>query len=353
MAVRTTRRRLQTYLDALHAAPEFLGVRDFHRRFARHLGHERTLARWRQKLRTTLRAFPSFTTEALGLAHVHLVVVCPDARWPSFPYAVELVWATPDLARRALYLHCLIPTSHVSGVLELVRSLREQGWCTDLAVFPSQSGSQHLRSCGHQSSGEEYRAVEQRSLLQRHPLVVPVVAESWNRDASLPGLWRIIHERLGVAVRAYLPHRRLLIVNGKQHVRTACQALVDAGLFRQQVIRSAAPGDELLELLLVGVAAGDGLVELIAALRHVATMIETYWSTDGRVLVRVAGPMGVLNLILDTVTGSLAAPLLFVVDGERTRRSPTGRFCYEFLFDPKAGAWVFPPDRIMKHLSAR
>jgi len=300
-----------------------------------------------------LRAFPSFTTEALGLVHVHLVVVEPDARWPSFPYAVELVWATPDLARRALYLHCLVPAGHVPVVLALVQSLRERGWCTDLAVFPSRSGSQHLRSCGHQNPGEEGRAVEQRSLLQRYPLVVPVVVESWNRDASLPGLWRIIHERLGAAVRAYLPHRRLLIVNGKRHVKGACQALVDAGLFRQHVIRSALPEEEVLELLLVGMTTGDRLVELITALRRIAATMETYWSTDGHALLRITGSISVLNLVLDTVTGSVPVPLVFVVDRDQTRRAPPGRFCYEFLFDPKAGAWIFPRDRIMKHLTTR
>ncbi|MDQ6891098.1 MAG: hypothetical protein M3167_00250 [Acidobacteriota bacterium] len=324
-------------------------MRDLHRRFARHLGHERTLARWRRDLSPVVRSFPSFSVEALGLSHVHLVLFNPDGRWQRFPYAVELVWGSPDFVQRALYLHCLVPAQHVPELVAFVESLRSQGWCSEVVVFHSYSGSQHLRACDHPVAGDEFRPPADPALLRRHPLVVPVLAECWNHDATLPGLWRAIYGRLGTGVRAYLPRQRLLRVNGKQHVRAALQALLDAGLFRQQILRRVRSPESSVECLLVGTAAGDRLVELIAALRETATTTETYWSAQGAVLVRVTGTPAVLQLLLELGAGNDVAALVVFGDFRRTREG-TCQFSYELLFDPKTG-WRFDPDGITEHLT--
>lgn len=352
MGRRTVDQR-SAYLAALHAAPEFVGVREFHRRFARHLGHERTLARWRRSFRLTLRAFPSFTVETLGLSHLHLVVTNPDPRWERFPYAVELLWGTPDLTVRALYLHCLVPSQHLQAVLELVEDLRAQGWCSRVAAFPSLSGWQHLQGCDHQSMAAEARPFTEAVLLARHPLIVPVVVESWNRDATLPGLWDVIRRRLGPDVRHYLPRQRLLAVNGKRHVGAVCRALSTGGLFRQHIIRDTRASPHELEVLIVGAAQADCILELLAGLRPLASVVETYWTGDRCILARIAGPASVLDLLLELVPGSAAAPVVLMIDRKLSSRSAASRFCYEFLFDPKAGAWVFPRDRIMEHLGSR
>ncbi len=341
---------LQEYLAAVHAAPEFAGVKAFHRRHARHVGHERTLSRRRQKYRSSLRVFPSFTIEALGLSHLHLVVLGADERWLRFPYAVEHAWATRDFAQQALYLHCLVPTDHALLVEELIHELREQGWGSACLILHSQSGWQHFARCGHHLLPQPVRVVpEERGLLREHPLVVPVIAEAWNRDTTLPSLWKRIDDRLGHRVRDYLHRRKILHTNGKEHIRVACKCLAAAGLFRQQLVRFRQDAENNIEVLLMDRNLKDHMIELLEELHGLARASETYPGPNGAVVERVLGPSSVLNAILRT-TGTLGqSATIFLLD---KRASGTEvRFAYEFLFNPKTGEWEFPRDRIMEHLS--
>lgn len=347
--VRGAMNGLHEYVAAVHAAPAFVGVRDFHRRYARHLGHERTLARRRHEYRSCLRVFPSFTIEALGLSHVHLVILGADDRWLRFPYAVEHAWATRDFVQQALYLHCLVPTEHVAMVEEVIRDLQARGWGTACLVLPSQSGWQHFSRCGHQNPPQATSLIpEERVLLRQHPLVVPVITEAWNQDTTLPSLWKRIEERLGRRVRDYLPHRRVLHTNGKEHVRAACTGLAAAGLFRQQLVRFVPGAEDGIEVLLMDRDLTDHLVELLEELHGIASSCETYSGPDGTVVERVLGSNKVLDAIIRT-TGTLGSTIrIFLVDKRPASREV--RFAYELLFNPKAGEWMFPRDRIMEHL---
>jgi hypothetical protein len=349
--VRGTVAGLHEYVAAVHAAPEFVGVRDFHRRFAHHLGHERTLARHRHEYRSSLRVFPSFTIEALGLSHVHVVVLGADERWLRFPYAVEHAWATRDFAQHALYLHCLVPTEHVVLVEKLVHDLEALGWGMACLVLRSQSGWQHFSRCGHHLLSQSVGVVpEERVLLRQHPLVVPVIAEAWNHDATLPLLWQRIDARLGRRVREYLPHRRVLHTNGKHHTRAACLGLAAAGLFRQQLVRFLPEAKEGIEVLLMDRDLTDHMVELLEELHGIARVSETYADRDGTIVERVLGSSAVLDAIIRT-TGTLGSSArIFLVDKRSGSREV--RFCYEFLFDPKTGTWVFPREQIVKHMTS-
>jgi hypothetical protein len=338
------------YVAAVHAAPEFLGVTDFHRRFARYLGHERTLARRRRQVRSSLRVFPSFTVEALGLSHVHVIVLGRDRRWLRFPYAVEYEWATRDFVQQALYLHCLVPTEHVERVEALIRELSRAGWGTASFVLSSQSGWQHFSRCGHDAATQPVGSIPQEpELLRQYPLAVAVIAEAWDREATLPSLWRRIEKRLGRRVQEFLPRRRVLHTNGKEHIRAACTGLARAGLFRQQLIRFTPEESVGVEVLLMDRDLKDHMVELLAELHGLARVTETYAGRDGIVVDRLLGSSAVLNAILHT-TGTLgkSAAIFFV---EKRTSADEVRFAYDLLFNPKTGTWEFPRDRIMEHLA--
>ena len=340
------------YIAAVHAAPEFVGVTDFHRRFAGYLGHERTLARRRQQVRSSLRVFPSFTVEALGLSHLHVVVVGADQRWLRFPYAVECAWTTRDFVQRTLYLHCLVPTEHAGKVEALLHDLQRAGWGQVSLILRSESGWQHFSRCGHNPLLQPVGMVPaEESVLRQHPLAVAVIAEAWNREATLPSLWRRIEQRLGRRVQEFLPRKRVHHTNGKEHIRAACVGLARAGLFRQQLVRFTPEESVGVEILVLDGNLSDHMVELLDELHRLARVTETYAGHDGVVVDRLLGSGAVLNAILRT-TGTLGKSVaIFLV--EKRSASDDVRFAYELLFNPRSGTWEFPRDRIMNHLLSR
>jgi len=341
---------VQEYVAAVHAAPEFLGISDFHRRFARHLGHERTLARRRHDVRSSLRVFPSFTVEAIGLSHLHVVVIGADQRWLRFPYAVEYAWATRDFVQQALYLHCLVPTEHADKVEALIHELQTEGWGRASFVVRSQSCWQHFARCGHDVTPQPAISVpEEHSVLRQHPLAVAVIAEAWNNEATLPSLWQRIEARLGRRVQEFLPRRRVLHTNGKEHVRRACIELARAGLFRQQVVRFVPEKSAGVEILVLDRDLGDRMAELLEELHGLARVTETYAGRNGIIVDRLIGSSAVLNAILRT-TGTLGkSTAIFFID--KRAASDEVRFAYDLLFSPKTGTWEFPKDRIRAHLT--
>src|SRR5690349_5721267 len=76
------------------------------------LPHRRTLTRWYDELGDRLVIFPTFALSPLGLGHLHVFLPDADESWLRFPYAVDHAWLTQDLARRVLYLHCIVPLAH-------------------------------------------------------------------------------------------------------------------------------------------------------------------------------------------------------------------------------------------------
>src|SRR5262249_40111759 len=159
-------------------------------------------------------------------------------------------------------LHCLVPTEHLMEVEALVEELQAEGWGSCLLIR-SRSGWQHISRCGHASSLLALGEIPQdRVLLRQHPIIVPLIAEAWNRDATLPLLWTRIHNRLAGRVRDYLPRRRVLPTNGKHHLRAACERLIAAGLFRQQLVRYQPKLDDGVEILVAEQRLDDHMVEL-------------------------------------------------------------------------------------------
>jgi hypothetical protein len=345
--------RLRSYLNALHHAREFAGVHAFHREQAGKLADRRTLERRRQRIASRVQAFPSYAVEALGLSHLHLLLLCPDQRWTRFAYACDGMWGTTDFVQHSLYLHCLVPTEHLAPVQELIHALRDDGWCQDVVAVHSRSGWQHFRNCGHDPLPIAGREPDERRILTTNPLVVPFIAESWDRDTTHAGLWKRMHERLGKNARAYLSNRKPRRVNGKSDVSAAGALLGKKGLFRQVMLREALLERDRVEVVLLDGAPTDQVIELLTALRQTADSVETYPSTDGCTVARATGPTEMLRLIMATVTGTTGAPRIMIADRERTAREEQPRFRYEFLFNPRTGSWVFPRDEILRHMESR
>jgi hypothetical protein len=295
--------------------------------------HERTVRRWYRDLGERLIAFPTFALDRLGLMHLHVFLKNAADDWLRFPYAVEHAWMTNDLAGRVLYLHCIVPAVHETPVQELLRELAGPG----VEILSTGDGDQDLPLLGDAPTRTP-ALVGTSVLLRESPLVVPVIFEGWNQRASMPRLWTAVHDRLGNRVRDYV-RCRVRRTNGKAHVKHAYEQLTNTGHFRQQVIRYATFQEDAVELLVV-----LPNTRSLDALRPHARSIEQYEGTN--LVVRLIGTNGLFDALLALPPGS--ARLYFI--HRQPAESPRVRFCYEFLFDPKPGIWIFCRERVITHL---
>ena len=342
-------RRLAGLLKAVQEETSCQGFEHLARRNS--VGTRRTLYRWRGRLGSGLRVVPSFSVERLGLSHLHLVITQPGNEWLRFPYALEHAWLSQDLLEQRLYLHCLVPTAHRKAVMNLVRECQRAGWCTVVTSTWSASGWQELR--GSTENALTTIPVGFDAVLREYPLVVPAIVESWNHGESLAAVWTGITEHISERLRAYLCQGRIYRVNGKTHVRDAYQVLSDRGLFRQYIVRYQAWATESLEVFLFLQGATEWIAELQEALRPSAAVIETFTADDGTALVRAVGHDTLLHVILGLHRESRAYVTQIFVRNPHEERGAAVRFCYEFLFDPRTGTWLFPHDAILAHMRVK
>ncbi len=280
------------------------------------------------------------------MLHLHLVIANPRNEWLRFPYAVEYAWVTPDLVNNHLYLHCVVPREHKTGVLGLLRECRS--WCRGLTWSWSGDGWQEIPGVGPDVM-PALPAPTAAPVLREQPLVVPVAFEAWNAE-SMNGVWMRIRERNGGCLRDYVRRGRIYATNGKRHVREAYGRLCEHGLFRQYLVRYQGWHTGALEIFLFLQRAEEWLAEFAEAVRPSAMAIETYHGEHGNAVVRIAGNEEAVRTVLGLQDDMQRYEAHIFVHRPRSGTELSVRFCYEFLFDPTTGAWLFPHDTIMNHM---
>lgn len=296
--------------------------------------YDRRVYRWRSHWRERLHIFPSFSLEFLGLVHLHVFVAAAGEAWMGCPYAVEAVWVTPDLCRDVLYLHCLVPVHQRAAVERRLRAWRAQ---TGASVRLLWSGSPWQRLGPGALPTETLGAKPIDRVLTRYPLVLPVICETWRAPWSLPRAWERIRHHLGETLQSYLRQRRLRLVNGKGHVKTALLALSDAGLFRQRIIRYQPflhAGVEVFVELHLDLAHVQAFLDRLA---HCTYATESYQTACGY-LVRLLGSHALVD---ELMMGEQRSAARCVYWHNKHRAPPHVRFHYETLFHPKRG-WQLP-----------
>ena len=292
------------------------------------LPHERTVSRWYRELGDQLVIFPTFALAPLGLGHLHVVLHEADDAWLRFPYAVDHAWLTQDFHHRCLYLHCIVPLVHREAVVQFLHDFGGE----HPVLISTSEGVQDLPLLG--AAPVVAAAPPSTEVLRTFPLVVPVIFEGWNRRTSLPALWRRVDERLGSQLREYVPRRHRETTSP---VTTAYARLTEEGLFRQHTIRYSAFVRDAVEVLAIVIDP-----TILAVLRSHVVSMEEYAGSP--LVVRVVGTSSLLAALLSLPAG--AVQLYFV-----HKRDCIGvRFCYEHLFAPKSGSWVFSRDQLLHQL---
>jgi hypothetical protein len=185
-------------------------------------------------------------------------------------------------------------------------------------------------------------------VVERYPLLIPVICESIEVRRSLPELWSVIATRLGPRVWDFLPRgTRRMPHNGKAYVRESLRLLNDAFLFRQHVVRYAAYDTITMEIVL---RVRTGPEEMARLVSSDVPILEIFPTSD-ECLARVHGTLACLTHLFTSFT-TLNVTEWWFVDRIAAARAPLRvRFAYELLFEPATATWLFPRDEIKRRLS--
>ena len=234
----------------------------------------------------------------------------------------------------------VVPSTHralLEGFL-----LRVPLRCDALRIIWSGNGWQRIQLGGFESLSQDkvpprLPARRDAAVPRALALGIPVLAESWNQTAGFRQVWSRIQQRLGEQVKPYLWPRKVYAVNGKLHVTQVYRRLVQAGLFRQYLIRYQ---DECGLFVLTPSQAPL----LPAAVAQATRTAERFAATDGSALWRLKGSYDLLR-----ARAQLHGRVVYVIEHEPP---PAVRFCYEWLFNPRASRWVFSSERLQQQLEA-
>ena len=348
--VSTFHANLVEFLGFLHRTRRAAGVEELTRSGG---PDPRTVYRWHADLGDRLTYFPSVTFGALRLVHAHLFIDGPSGAWEQFPYAVRAEWTVISPGTCTLYLHCLIPREHVRECGALLQEFVRRGNCATARMITSSDGWQVLGTIPQPAAADEVPDAALRAathdiwdVIERFPLLLPVIFEVTESRRSMPEVWSAIYARLGKQTWEYLPRfARRLPTNGKQYVKQAYDLLNETGIFRQHVVRYEPLNDLSTPMLLH--MRGDARAIIQALAQHAPTL-DVYPIDAAEVLVRVQCTHAILQRILSMT----ALPRIIdwhFIDTQHPR--PVVRFAYEILFDPSTTEWVFPRALIIARIS--
>jgi hypothetical protein len=327
------------FLNVLHRSRRAMGVEEFARHDAS-LPDARTLYRWQEQLAKDLLYYPSVTFGSLGLAHHHLFIDNPTAVWQGFPYAIHAEWVVGRPSEQTLYLHCLVPRVHERDFDAVLKRL-EGVAATHITSITTHDGCQVM-----QDSPDDLplRTTDQDvwDIVERLPLLIPVIFETIEQRHSLPAIWSSVYERLQKRTWEYLPRfARRLPTNGKTYVRECFALLNHTGLFRQNIVRYQ-PLNALGTPMFLHVQ-GAQLRTIINAFAQHAPVIDAYPIGDDGALLRLVSTHAVTQHVFSTAGPLPRITNWHFVDVPRNTAEPVpARFAYELLFDPTTTEWVFP-----------
>jgi hypothetical protein len=338
-------KHLLQFLSVLHQSAKAMGIEEFahtNRRFT-----ARSLYRWQAELSTDLLFYPNVAFRSLGLSSVHLFIDDPAPVWLDFPYAVRGEWVITRPGQHTLYLHCLVPFVHELQLASLLHDA-EGTTASHVTSITSRDGWQVLRELGDPTlptpaPGDQHVW----DIVERLPLLIPVIFETVERGQSLPVIWEAIYARLGKRTWEYLPRfARRLPTNGKAYVKECFALLNHTGLFRQNVIRYR-PLNVVGTPMFLYVEGELGAI--INAFGEDSPSIDVFPITEETALLRIVSTHALTQHVFSTVTNLPRITSWHFVDKPRNEREPVRpRLAYELLFDPSTTEWVFPAEMLHK-----
>ncbi|MGK2858158.1 MAG: hypothetical protein ACSLFQ_13225 [Thermoanaerobaculia bacterium] len=346
-------KHLLHFLAVLHQSPRAAGIEELAKQNPA-LGDPRKIYRWQRALGDDLIYYPTVSFRALGLEHLHLFIDKPQIAWDAFPYAVSAEWVVSGLGARTLYLHCIVPVVHREEVAALLRWLEESGACTQVTNITTHDSWQIVHDKEQEdpvpSGVLSPVSVRAWDIVERLPLLIPVIFEATEQRRSLPAIWDAVYARLGKNVWEYLPRfSRRMPRNGKAYVNEAFAILNHTGLFRQNVVRYK-PFDAVCTPMFLHVE-GQELPELIADFAPRAPLLDVHPIAENAALLRISTTHAQTRYVLTTASSVPRIKSWYFIDLLQNEREPLHpRFAYELLFDAATTQWLFPREEIIARL---
>ena len=343
-------KHLAEFLTVLHHAPRAMGIEEFARTNRRFTA--RSLYRWQLALGDDLCFYPSVAFRALGLATLHLFIDDPAPVWQEFPYAIRAEWVITRPGQHTLYLHCLIPRVHEEEIATVLHQA-EGVTASRITSVASHDGWQVLRDLHDGPTIVPTAAAgDVWDIVERLPLLIPVIFETVERGQSLPAIWEAIYQRLGKRTWEYLPRfAKRLPTNGKAYVRESFALLNCTGLFRQNIVRYrplTAIGTGMF--LQVEEHAVDAILHAFGD----APSIEIFPVNDTAALLRIVSTATLTQHVFSTASPLPRISTWHFVDAPRNERDPVRpRFAYELLFDPSTTEWVLTRTTLQRFAGER
>lgn len=302
----------------------------------------RSAQRWHQAFKD-LTYFPNAECEALGLVHIHLFLLEPRGNWNEWPYGVQAQWVVRERSVPMLYVHSLVPREHEGEIRKLLAELCEEGWMVSVEVVATRDAWQVFER--NDATVAIRRAAQNAwDMIERYPLVLPVLFEMMEHRRTIPDVWQAIRQRLGKRVWQYLPDGvEVLPHNGKRYVTEALRLVNENYLVRQHIVRFPSQYMHTMDVL---ATIPSSFSEILHLAGNDAPLQEIFPISEHEHLVRLTGTVNLLRRILKN--RSVAHEWWFV-DNDTT--PPPARFAYELLFDPATTEWRFPRDEIKRRIA--
>lgn len=344
-------KHLLQFLSVLYQSPRAMGIEELAR--ANKTFTARSVYRWQATLHDDLLFYPCVAFRSLGLLSLHLFIDDPAPVWREFPYAIRGEWVVTRPGQTTLYLHCLVPRVHEEECAALLRDA-EGATASRITSVATRDGWQVLRELAAQrdiipdTSGDEHVW----DIVERLPLLIPVIFESVEQRQSLPTIWDAVYARLGKRTWDYLPRfARRLPTNGKAYVKESFALLNHTGLFRQNIIRYR-PLDAIGTPMFLQVAGGE-LSAIINAFGTHTPSMHVFPIDEDSALLRIVSTHALTQHVFSTVATLPRISNWHFVDTLRNEREPIRpRFAYEVLFDPATTEWVFPAEMLKQFRGA-
>lgn len=320
--VGTIPKKLPAFLQRVHQINRASGLEE--------LAHAagvtpRSTQRWHQAFKD-LVYFPNTEYEAFGLVHLHIFLVRPRGAWEDWAYGIHADWVVRQPGEPVLYLHSLVPCEHEAAVRLLLEELHADGWADAIEIVTTRDPWQCFEQ---QRATFAYRRSSHNAwdVIERFPLVLPVVFEMTEQRRTIPEVWNALWDRLGDGVWNFLPDGiDRLPHNGKCYVREALHLLNESFLVRQHIIRFPSQYQQTIDVLAVIKAS---LPEVLHFVGSDAPSQEILPIAEDLHLLRITSTVPLLRRVLSAESSVRDC---WLVDHQRPRLPV--RFAYELLFSP-------------------
>lgn len=301
--------------------------------------------------------------------------------WPNKNYLGRLFDFTDG--ESVLVVEYLVPKSQVEEFRQLLGRVRDMKLCSDIRIFetsPSftiyapfhkvidENGKFHYDRVDNSSIMEERRRLSSflesidnertSSLIQKTPLIVPVIAEYQYEQRKSIQVWNAIKAKVGNAVWDYIPNANKQTDGvGIQAVQSAIKALSKSELFTQmRIVYFPVQFRGFCSWVILEFGAQKDLIELAANWLHYSHTMNIFLvGKDKAIITSVLNGESIQSLFSVLSKVKLIRTMIFDMGEGLDLITETGQavFDYSRIFSPTQRRWSIDMEELEQELVSK